>query len=77
MDQAANIHRVAQEMVRRRGRGAYAYLSESAQNARLSGDIESAITWWDIALAALEILKEPKPAVAAALSAGVYCAGFA
>ena len=58
MDQAAQIHRVADDMVRQRGRRAYAFLCEQAQSAKLSGDNESAITWWDIALAALEILNE-------------------
>jgi hypothetical protein len=40
MDQAANIH-VAQEIVRRSGQGTYAYLSDSAQSARLNGDIDA------------------------------------
>jgi hypothetical protein len=54
MDQAANVHRVAAELVTRLGDGAYCYLREQADAANLAGDRESAITWWDIALAAVE-----------------------
>lgn len=32
------------------------YLRERAEMAKFSGDRDSAITWWDIALAAIEIL---------------------
>jgi hypothetical protein len=58
VDQAANIALVAEDMVRLHGRHAYSYLCEQAQFAKQAGDIESAITWLDIALAALEILNE-------------------
>jgi hypothetical protein len=66
MDQAANIHRVAEDMVRQHGKDAYVYLCEKAQVATLFGDKESAATWWDIALAALDILKEQKGRLALA-----------
>ena len=55
MDQGPNIYRVAEQMVRTLGPRAYAHLCEQAEMAKLSGDRESAITWWDIALAAIEI----------------------
>ena len=45
-------------MVRLHGRHAYSYLCEQAQFAKQAGGIESAITWLDIALAALEMLNE-------------------
>jgi hypothetical protein len=57
MDQGPNIHRVAMALVREHGDGAYAYLRQRAEQAKSSGDRESAITWWDIALAAVEIQK--------------------
>jgi hypothetical protein len=57
MDQGRNICRVAEEMVRRRGSDAYSSLREQADLANLSGDRESAITWWDIALAVVEVRK--------------------
>jgi hypothetical protein len=66
MDQAANIHRVAEDMVWQHGKDAYVYLREKAQVATLFGDQESAIAWWDIALAVLEILKEQKGRLALA-----------
>lgn len=55
MDQGPNIHRVAEDMVRSLGSRAFSYLCEQAELAKLSGDRESAITWWDIALAVVEI----------------------
>jgi hypothetical protein len=55
MDQAANILLVAEEFVGRLGLGAYAHVRESAEIAQMGGDAESAITWWDIALAVLEV----------------------
>jgi len=55
MDQGPNIYRVAEQIVRTLGPHAYAHLCEQAEIAKLSGDRESAITWWDIALAAIEI----------------------
>jgi hypothetical protein len=58
MDQAANIWRVAEDVIRCRGSGAYAYLCERAEVAKFIGDVESAISWWDIALAVAEIVKE-------------------
>jgi hypothetical protein len=58
MDQAANIWSVAEDIVRSRGSGAYAWLCEQAETAKLIGDDESAISWWDIALAAVEVVKE-------------------
>lgn len=54
MDQGANIRLVAEEAVQRLGVRAYAYLYEQAEIAKLTGDMESAISWWDIALASLE-----------------------
>lgn len=48
-------------MVERLGRGAYEYLCEQAEIAKLTNDRESAITWWDIALATIEILNERSP----------------
>lgn len=55
MDQGPNIYRVAEQIVRTLGPHAYAHLCEQAEIAKLSGDRESAITWWDIALAAIEV----------------------
>ena len=54
-DQGPNIYRVANDMVRQWGTGAYAYLCEQAEIAKLTGDRESAITWWDIALAVVDL----------------------
>lgn len=56
MDQGPNIYRVAEETVRHLGSGAYSYLRERGEMAKLAGDRDSAITWWDIALAAIEVL---------------------
>ena len=58
MDQAANIRLVAEEAVQRFGIDAYAYLYERAEIANLMGDMESAISWWDIALASIDIWNE-------------------
>lgn len=55
MDEEENIYRVAQDVIASRGGGAYAYLCEQAEMAKLTGDRESAIAWWDIALAVVEI----------------------
>jgi len=56
MDQGPNIQRVAEDMVRGfGGPRAFSYLCEQAEMAKLSGDRESSITWWDIALAVVEI----------------------
>jgi hypothetical protein len=57
-DQDPDIQRVARQMVRDLGTGAYSYLCEYAEMAKLSGDRESAITWWDIALAVIELMNE-------------------
>lgn len=65
MDQGENIYRVAQDVIASRGGGAYAYLCERAELAKLTGDRESAITWWDIALAVIEITGARSPASAA------------
>lgn len=54
-DQGPDIQRVARQMVRHLGTGAYSYLCEYAEMAKLSVDQESAITWWDIALAVVEL----------------------
>ena len=61
MDQGPDIYRVAEETVGQLGSDAYSYLCERAEMAKLSGDRDSAITWWDIALAAIEILSVPPP----------------
>jgi len=61
MDQAANLALIAAEFVRSRGNGAFAYLNERAEVAKIAGDIESAITWWDIALATVEIRRSIRP----------------
>lgn len=63
MDQAPNIYRAAEDTVARLGLGAYAYLCEQAKLAKLSGDRESAITWWDIALATIEVQNARKLAL--------------
>ena len=55
MDQAANLAVVAADFVRSHGRGAFAWLNEQAEIAKTTGDRESAITWWDIALFVAEI----------------------
>ena len=60
MGRAANIHRVAEDMVREYGGDAYVYLRDQAHTAKLYGNHESAMRWWKIALAALEILKEQR-----------------
>jgi hypothetical protein len=57
MDQGSNIQLVAEQMVRSLGPRAFAHLYELGEMAQLSGDRESAITWWDIALAVIEIRK--------------------
>jgi hypothetical protein len=44
MDKAANIHRIAEDMVRQHGKDADFYLHEKAQIAALFGDKDSAIT---------------------------------
>jgi len=59
MDQGPNIYRAAEIAVERLGTGAYSYLCERAELAKLAGDRESAITWWDIALATIEVRKPP------------------
>jgi hypothetical protein len=58
MNEAANIWRVAEDVVRDRGSNAYTYLCERAETAKFIGDEESAISWWDIALAAVEVITE-------------------
>ena len=58
MEDGPNIRRVAEDMVRQLGTRAYPYLYEQAEIAKLSGDRESAITWWDIALAVVVITNE-------------------
>ena len=63
MDQAANIQRVADDLVRQLGLGAYAYSREFAEIAQSSGDTESAITWWDIALAVLDVRSGRDPGI--------------
>ena len=55
MDQRADVQRVAEDAVRSLGARAFSYLCEQAELAKLNGDRESAITWWDIALAAAEL----------------------
>ena len=55
MDQRADVERVAEDMARNLGERAFSYLCEQAEIANLKGDRESAITWWDIALAVAEI----------------------
>jgi hypothetical protein len=57
-------------MVRSMGERAYPYLCERAEMAKAAGDRDSAITWWDIALAVAEI------ANVKSLSAVVLCAGW-
>jgi len=69
MDQGPNIYRVAEDTAARLGGGAYAYLCEQAEMAKLAGDRESAITWWDIALAVIEITSMRCVAVLAPLFA--------
>ena len=71
MDEGPNIYRVAEDMVGRWGDYAYAYLREQGEYARLAGDRESAITWWDIALAVVEITSARRLAALA-----LFC-GFA
>ena len=56
MDQVANLAAVADEFLRRYGEGAFAYLNERAEIAKMTGDLESAVTWWDIALFATELM---------------------
>jgi hypothetical protein len=46
---------VAEDLTRALGARAYPYLFEQAEMAKPSGDRETAITWWGIALAVLEI----------------------
>ena len=55
MDQAANLAAVTDEFVHRFGESASAYLKECAEIAKLTGDLESAVTWWDIVLFATEL----------------------
>jgi hypothetical protein len=58
MNQTANIRLVVEEAVQRFGIGAYAYLYERAEIKNLMGDMESATSWWDIALASIDIWNE-------------------
>jgi hypothetical protein len=57
MDATTDVCRVAEDMVRCFGDGAYAHLCERAEMAMSFGDRDSAVTWWDIALAVVEIRK--------------------
>lgn len=66
MDEGAEIQRVAEGMVRSLGPRAFSYLCEQAEMAKHNGDRESAITWWDIALAVAEIWNAEPPAYSAA-----------
>lgn len=61
MDDGAEVYRVAEDIVRCMGGGAYSYLCEQADIAQLAGDRESAITWWDVAAAAIQILNAGGP----------------
>ena len=63
MDQAANIQLVANDLVRQFGPDAYAYSRDFAEIAKSSGDTESAITWWDIALAVIEVRSDRDPEI--------------
>ena len=58
MDQGPNIRRVATGTMQQHGSGAFAYIREQANIAKLNGDFDSAVTWWDIALAIVEIQSE-------------------
>jgi hypothetical protein len=62
MDQAENIQLVADDLAIRLGIGAYAYVLERAEIARIMGDKESAVTWCDIALAIVEVRAPAKAA---------------
>jgi hypothetical protein len=53
----AEIRRVAAEHIRMQGPAAVAWLTEQAQLAEASGDVEAAKTWREIAAAAAEILR--------------------
>jgi hypothetical protein len=47
---------VAADFLRMRGTSAFAYLNERAEIAiAVSGDIESAIAWWEIAITTIEL----------------------
>ena len=63
MDQAANIQLVADDLVRQLGPDAYAYSRDLAEIAKGGGDTESAITWWDIALAVIEVRSNRDPEI--------------
>ncbi len=56
------IIKVAARMLQTHGAGAVRYLLAQAELAKAFGDTDTAIDWWDVALAAIE-LREP-PAVA-------------
>jgi hypothetical protein len=63
LDQAANIQLVADDLVRQLGPDAYAYSRDFAVIAKNSGDTESAVTWWDIALAVIEVRSDRDPEI--------------
>ena len=63
MDQAANIQLVADDLIRQFGPDAYAYSRDFAEIAKGGGDTESAITWWDIALAVIEVRSDRDPTI--------------
>jgi hypothetical protein len=50
-------------LVRQFGPDAYAYSRDFAEIAKSGGDTESAITWWDIALAVIEVRSDRDPAI--------------
>jgi hypothetical protein len=58
MDQCVDdlVRRVAADFVRQRGAAAFSYLNERAEIALdVLQDIASAITWWEIAITAVEL----------------------
>ena len=60
MDQATTIWSIAEKSVQNWGNSAYERALAQAEIAKLNGDRESAITWWDIALAVVEVRAEAR-----------------
>ena len=51
------VRSVAVDFIRMRGKAAFGYLNDQAEIAlEVTGDIESAIVWWQLAVTTVELL---------------------
>jgi hypothetical protein len=57
MDIEDGTDSIAAEVVRARGRYALNYLRERAAAAKAGGDMESAVAWWDVIIAAAALME--------------------